>query len=47
MNWTRQRDVLQEESESRGRVYDKAKSSYMFNLNEEYIVDAARYVLHK
>ena len=33
---------VQEESESRGRVYDMAKSSYMFNLNEEYIVDAAR-----
>jgi len=34
--------ITHEESESRGRVYDKAKSSYMFNLNEEYIVDAAR-----
>lgn len=34
--------IVQEESESRGRVYDMAKSSYMFNLNEEYIVDAAR-----
>ncbi|XP_023342365.1 histone-lysine N-methyltransferase EZH2 isoform X3 [Eurytemora carolleeae] len=35
--------ITQEESESRGRVYDMAKSSYMFNLNEEYIVDAARF----
>jgi len=34
--------ITHEECESRGRVYDMAKSSYMFNLNEEYIVDAAR-----
>jgi len=34
--------ITHEECESRGRIYDMAKSSYMFNLNEEYIVDAAR-----
>jgi len=35
--------ITQEECESRGRVYDKSKMSYMFALNDEYILDAARF----
>jgi len=35
--------INQDECESRGRVYDKSKMSYMFTLNDEYILDAARF----
>ncbi|GAU94907.1 hypothetical protein RvY_06606 [Ramazzottius varieornatus] len=34
--------ITQEEAERRGRLYDKIKVSYLFDLNLEYVVDAAR-----
>ena len=34
--------ITQEEAERRGRLYDKIKVSYLFDLNSEYVVDAAR-----
>jgi histone-lysine N-methyltransferase EZH2 len=34
--------ISQEETERRGKIYKKAKCSYMFGLNEDYCIDAAR-----